>query len=237
MVKSSATSWDGFKLVATQGERSESAIVCFHEDMSPGLDPTYDAGLLNSKPEFSVYTSLLEEDPGIGFKIQCLPPQDTNELVIPVGLNLLNGGEVNFSTTGVYLPAFYQILLEDKLTGHLIDITSKGTSYGVVLEENAQDTGRFFLHIKNPNATAVEYKHPPESSFKAYYLHSAITIHGRVGKGATAYLMDMTGRYLGSYSLQKGDRHEIPASSLKSGIYLLSILDGSKREILKILKN
>ena len=118
-------------------------------------------GLRNlSKPEFSVYTSLLEEDPGIGFKIQCLPPQDTNELVIPVGLNLLNGGEVNFSATGVYLPAFYQILLEDRLTGHLTNITSEGTSYGVVLEENAQDTGRFFLHIKNPNATAVEYEYP-----------------------------------------------------------------------------
>ena len=39
------------------------------------------------------------------------------------------------------------------------------------------------------------------------------------------------------YSLQKGDRHEIPASSLKSGLYLLSILDGSNRRILKILKN
>jgi len=237
MVKSAGISWDGFKLVVTSGDRSESAIVCFHEEMSPGLDPSYDAGLLNSKPELSVYTSLLEEDQGIGFKIQCLPPEDSNELVIPVGVDLLGGGELTFSTAGVYLPSSCQIWLEDKLTASMTDLTSEGSSYGVLLGENTRDTGRFLLHIKNPNTTAVAYKHPQEVSFYAYYLHSSITIHGRVGDGATAYLMDMTGRYLGTYSLQKGDRHEIPIPSLKDGLYLVAVVDGGTRNVLKILKN
>jgi hypothetical protein len=237
VVKSASTSWDGFKLVVTQGERSESAVVCFHDEMSPGLDPSYDAGLLNSKPDFSIYTKLLDEDPGIGFKIQCLPYQDTTDLVIPVGVDILNGGEVSFSTAGVYLPLIQKIVLEDRLKGLQTDLTTQGSSYVVLLEENTQDSGRFFLHIKDPTATAIVKKYPEEIPFFAYYLHSSITIHGMVGKNATAYLLDMTGRYLGTYPLQKGDRHKIPVSSLKDGLYLVAVVDGQNRKVLKILKN
>jgi hypothetical protein len=237
MVKSAGISWDGFKLVATYGERSESTIICFHEEMKPGLDPSYDAGLLNSKPELSVYTSLLEEDQGIGFKIQCLPHQDTTDLVIQVGVDLLSGGELTFSTAGVYLPSSHQIWIEDRLTATLTDLTAQGSSYGVLLGENTRDTSRFFLHIKDPNATALAYSNPPKAAFYGYSHHSTITIHGMVGEGATAYLLDMTGRYLGSYSLQKGERHEIPIPSLKDGLYLVAVVDGRNRNVLKILKN
>ncbi len=237
MVKYAGISWDGFKLVASHGERSESTIICFHEDMSPGLDPSYDAGLLNSKPEFSVYTRLLEEDPGIGFKIQCLPYQDTTDLVISVGVDILSSGEVSFSTAGVYLPSIQKIVLEDRLKGTQTDLTTQGSSYVVLLEENTQDSGRFFLHIKDPTATVVVKKYPKEIPFFAYYLHSSITIHGLVGENATAYLLDMTGRYLGTYPLQKGDRHKIPVSSLKDGLYLVAVVDGQNRKVLKILKN
>ncbi|RLD70268.1 MAG: hypothetical protein DRI98_08340 [Bacteroidetes bacterium] len=237
MVKSAGKSWDGFKLVATHGERSESAIICFHEEMSPGLDPSYDAGLLNSKPEFSVYTRLLEEDPGIGFKIQCLPYQSTTELVIPVGMDLLSGGEVSFSADGVLLPSTHQIFLEDRSTGRVTDITTQGSSYGVVVEENTQDTGRFFLRIKDPNVTTGDYRHPEAAPFQAYYLHSSITILGKVGEGATAFIFDMSGRNLGRYHLQMGNRHTIPVPSLEEGLYLVAVIDGRKRSVLKILKN
>ncbi len=236
MLKSTGTSWDGFKLVVASGDRSESAIVCFHEGMSPGLDPSYDAGLLNSKPDLSVYTRLLEEDSGIGFKIQCLPHQDNSDLVIPVGVDLLSGGELAFSTAGVYLPSTHQIWMEDRLTATMTDLTEHGSSYGVLLGENTRDTGRFFLHIKDPNATAIVYKDPPKAAFSGYCHHNTITIHGMVEEGATAYLLDMTGRYLGSYSLQKGKRHEIPIPSLKEGLYLVAVVDGHSRNVLKILK-
>jgi len=237
MVKSAGKSWDGFKLIATSGERSESTIVCFHDAMTLGLDPSYDAGLLNSKPDFSIYTRLPEEDVGIGFKVQCLPYQSDSIILIPMGVDLMSGGELTFSSAGVLLGDTIQIFLEDRLTGTFTDFTAEGSSYGVVIEEGSQDSSRFFLHIKILNTTGTDFDPYQTSSLKVSYFHPFIAIHGTVGEGATANLIDMAGRSIGTYSLHKGERNEIPVPSLGSGVYLLAVVDGPNRTILKILKN
>lgn len=237
MVKSAGTSWDGFKLVATSGDRSESAIICFHEEMSPGLDPSFDAGLLNSKPEFGIYTNLLEEDEGIGFKVQCLPYPDSAGLEIPVGVDLLSGGAVSFSADGIYFQDSIQIILEDRFTKTYTELATHGNTYEVLLGEGRQDSGRFYLHVRAPIITTGLDSKQEEASFWATCLHASIRIHGRINEEGSAYLFDMAGRKLGSYTLQKGELHEIHLPSLEEGIYLLAITEGPNRAVLKILKN
>lgn len=237
VLKSTQESWDGFKLVALNGDRRESTTICFHQEMSLGLDPSYDAGLLNSKPEFSIYTRLLEEDQGINFKIQCLPDQVKNEVEIPVGMDLEAGGEVTFFTEGVILPEQHQIFLEDRMLGVMTDISSRESSYEILVQEGAVGTERFFLHLRNTTSSRSDNEQFQDPGYYAYYHQQFFTIMGMVEEGALALLYDMGGRNVGTYKLQKGDRHQLPVSMLRNGLYLITVIDGAKRYTLKIVKN
>jgi hypothetical protein len=237
VLKSAEKSWDGFKLVARSGDKRESTIVSFHEGMTLGLDPSYDAGLLSSEPDFSLYTRLLSDDEGINFKIQCLPYPHSADVVIPVGLDLLAGGEVSFLTEGVYMPDVQGISLEDRMCDSITDITAEGDTYTVVLEEGVSDPGRFFLHVTAYNTTSIGLNKPIEEIISVSFMNQMIRINGIVGATATATLFDLQGRLMGTQTLFSGYNEWIPASSLCEGIYLLLVNDGNRRETFKILNN
>ncbi|MEN8202838.1 MAG: hypothetical protein ABFS28_09605 [Bacteroidota bacterium] len=237
LLKNAGESWDGFKLVAESGDRRESTIICFQHEMTPGLDPSYDAGLLNSKPDFSVYTRLLEDDEGINFKIQCLPDTMKSDVVVPLGVDLASGGELALFTEGIIMPEQYQIFLEDSLSGQMVDLSSAGTEYKVMLEKDGAGPGRFFLHIHSTEATRSGSVKTREPHFYGFSQHQVFTLKGMAGDGAIALLYDLRGRNVGTYRLQRGELHHIPASTLKDGIYLVMVIDGPNRNTLKIFKN
>jgi hypothetical protein len=237
VLKQARASWDGFKLVAVHEDRRESTIISFNEEMTLGLDPSYDAGLLNSKPDFSIYSRLLEGDQGINFKIQCLPHPDSSDWVLPLGVDLASGGEVSLFTEGAILPEQSRVYLEDRLSGQFTDILSDGTSYTLTLGEGGAEAGRLFLHIRIPNTTGTQQDLSRNQAFYAYYQHEHIILRGHAGEGSLAILYDMAGRSLGTFELQEGDLHPIPVSGLKNGLYLLSILDGSHKGAVKVFKN
>ena len=55
-MKTSETSWPGLTLLAINKGRTRSAVVAFNENMTTGLDETYDAGLLSTSG-FNLYTT------------------------------------------------------------------------------------------------------------------------------------------------------------------------------------
>jgi len=236
LLKSTEESWDGFKLVAEGSNRRESVVISFHPEMTEGLDPSYDAGLLNSKPGFSIYTRLPEEDQGINFKIQCLPYPVDSVLVIPLGIDFEPGGELSLYTEGVIMPEGFSIAIEDSVLNQIVDITPDGSTYTMVVDEGGVKPGRYFLHIRVTDATGTEPEQKPTQSFYGYYHHQTITLRGKVQEGATALLYDTGGRQRGTFRLQEGDQHQIPASGLEEGLYLVSVIDGSHRHTVKIFK-
>ena len=236
-LKSTGKSWDGFKLVLSSNEKRESSSICFYEGMTLGLDPSCDAGLLSSKPDFSIYTNLIQEDAGVKFKIQCLPDQFRPEVVIPVGVDLPEGGEVSLFSEGVQIPDHYTILLEDRMLDSLIDITSEAEVYHTILPEGTVGSGRFFLHIKD-SSTALTGKDPQkEEDLAAFCYNKILTIRGMVSTGSMALLFDIQGRQFGNYELSSAFRNDIPVTTLKEGIYLLMVIDGNKKRTFKVFVN
>jgi hypothetical protein len=236
-LKSTPVSWDGFRLVVESAEHSATTTVCFHDQMTLGLDPSYDAGLLNSNPEFSVYTRLAEGDRGIPFKIQSLPSLWNSDLMIPVGVEFNNGGEIGFSAEGILLPETHKILLEDRELDYWIDLTGEGSHYRLFLEPGTICSDRFFLHIRNTESISGNAGPIMEHSLRAWYHHQSLVISGFLNQGTVVSLYDLQGRLIGTHLLEEGTFHQIPQSIIDKGIYLLTIHHGSTRRTLKILKS
>jgi hypothetical protein len=129
------------------------------------------------------------------------------------------------------------IYLEDKQTGQMTDILTEGSLYTVTLEASGTETGRFYLHIKIPTVSWTDPDLSPEEAFIAYYHQHRIVLRGRAGEGAVAMLYDMGGRSLGTYKLQEGELHQIPVPELRNGLYLLTVLDGTRKSSVKLFKH
>ena len=234
-LKSAEASWPGFELTASASGVKASTIVAFNNQMTKGLDPTYDAGLLRGANGLSLYTKLIDDN-GVDFAIQCLPENGMESFVVPVGLDAKVGGEVKFSATTIGLPTGSSLILEDRTAKVYTDL-SNGGEYAVTLSANSSGTGRFYIHTSNLT-TGTSGLLPTEGfSLKAYPANGLIWIEGSVSSSAKAYLFNTSGSNLGVFNLQEGNRNSIPASGLATGVYLLKVTDGSKQFNTKIVLN
>jgi hypothetical protein len=229
-LKSAQTSWPGVTLLAENGNQTRYAVVAFHEDMTTGLDKTYDAGLLSSS-DFNLYTRLVSDDEGIDFELQALPDNIYNELSVPIGLDLPQAGTVTFKAAGIILPDGIYPILEDKQLQVMTPLKTESDSYSVTFDNATHGTGRFYMRFSN--ATSADEFVQPES-FKAWFANDKIVLDGYAEKGTRVSLFDMTGRKMAVYRLLQMNRNEIPASGLSQGVYLLRIESRQQRQEIKI---
>lgn len=234
MLKTAPVSWDGFKLAINSGDDYTYTILTFHEGMTGGLDPSYDAGLYKADPGFSISSRLLTGDEGIDFRIQCLPELGTADFVIPVSLDLEGGKEVSFKTDGVIMPEGYRLILEDRENDLFTDLRPEGNTYDLVLNDPVIGTGRFFMHVFGSNTTSDAAQAVGSANVNVYYHHRRIVVRGSLSTGASGRLYDLNGKELGYYHLTGGTRNEIPVASLNMGIYVLVVNNGKENHTFKV---
>ena len=227
------TSWPGIALKAASADASSSAIIAFNENMTKGLDPTYDAGLFRGTNGLSLYTRLLEDN-GVDFAIQCLP-ENYDNLVIPVGVDSKDGGEITFSAETVEIPKNCKVILEDRATNTYASLAEGGT-YKTTVLAGTSAVGRFYIHTSENSTTGTSELTADISSLKAYIANDAIIIEGEVGDQAIATLYNLHGQKMSINSLQKGYLNTLPCSDLTKGIYLLTIQQNGKTATKKLIK-
>jgi len=225
-IKSAQISWPAIRLNMANSTNTASTIIAFNNQMTNGLDVTYDAGLLRGTSGLEVCSRLVNDN-GVDFAIQCLP-ENYNSLVIPIGLESKTGGEITFSAETVQLPADCKVILEDRPNKIFTSLTD-GATYKTNVSAGTTAIGRFYIHTSNITTGTSTELLTSAFSLKAYPADKLIWIIGEVSSAAKASLFDVSGRTLGTYRLQEGDRNSIPASGLKPGVYLLKVTDGNNR--------
>lgn len=233
VLKSTDIPWTSVALKATSTSTSSTAQVYFHEGMSKGLDPTYDAGLLRGSNGLSLYTKLIDDN-GVDFAIQCLPENGMENFVIPVGLDAKAGGEVKFNATCTGLPTGIRVILEDRTAKVYTDL-SNGADYVVTLSANSSGTGRFYIHTSNLTTGTSDLLPSGLFRLKAYPADGVIWIDGHVSSKAVTGLYDARGSQIGRYNLEEGNRNSIPTSGLTSGVYILKVIDGNNTFATKLV--
>jgi hypothetical protein len=143
VLKSTVAPYPKIELIASISGQSASTDILFIEGATKGLDRGYDAGILKADLSFSIYTKLVETFDA-EFQLQCLPINQYNNLVIPIGIDSKAACEIVFSVETVQLDPTCKVILEDKLTNSFTDLSKN--SYKTSVVANTSTSDRFFLH-------------------------------------------------------------------------------------------
>ena len=135
--------WPGLQLKIKYGELENRTTIVFYDEMTVGLDPGFDIGLMSSGSDAVIYTALAQDN-GINFARQALPVNGSVKNIVPVGVDYYNGGKITFSADIEQLRN-YKFWLEDRETGIFTDLGAN--SYTVTLPSETYGTGRFFVHV------------------------------------------------------------------------------------------
>ncbi|MEI6143411.1 MAG: T9SS type A sorting domain-containing protein, partial [Mariniphaga sp.] len=224
--------YPSIKLMATSNEAKASTDIKFIDGMSNGLDIGYDAGILKAGATFSVYTKLVKDN-GVEFQLQCLPNTGFGQMVIPVGIDSKTGGEIVFSVETVQLEAGCKVILEDKLTNTLTDLSTN--TYKAAVAANTAGTGRFYLHTGDI-VSGLEDQVLADGRLTAYAKgNKEIRVIGEVGNGAVATLFNGLGKVVMTKKLGAGSLNIIGLPNLSSGLYLLNINDKGTTQTIKVM--
>lgn len=225
----SNTIWPGITLLASGETTSSTTVIAFNANMSKGLDPTFDAGLLRGTNGLSLYTRLLEDN-GVDFAIQCLP-EEYDHLVIPVGVDCNTSGEITFTAETTGLPEGCKLFLEDKITKTFTSLLG-GETYHVAISPANSGIGRFYVHAGTGVTTGTTDLE--SGTLKVYVDNGTIIISGEVNERAIATLYDMQGQKLSINQLGKGLINKISCPK-SSGVYLLTIQQDGKTITRKLI--
>ena len=106
------SSWPKIILKMTDGKTNKSTEIKYITGTTTGLDPGYDAGMFSvNSNSFSVYTHLVANSKGIDFSLQALPPDNFENMIIPIGYNSLEGKEEIQEINGRQKILIYTIIL------------------------------------------------------------------------------------------------------------------------------
>jgi len=138
----SKESWPGVEVFATSENLQSSTVVTFHENMSNGLDVSYDAAKIKGNPKVALYTNLIESN-GEDYAVQALPELGNEDVVVALGLDVIEDGVFEFTANPVDMDG-YDIILEDR--GENVFANLKTDTY--LADVTIGEAGRFFLHFK-----------------------------------------------------------------------------------------
>lgn len=223
--KSAQDPWPFIQLQVSYRNRLTTTLIAFNSYMTRGLDPGYDAGQFGADQGFNLYTRLVEDDNEVNLSIQAVPDDGLEDLVIPVGFDFVEGGEVTFSAELLRLPTGGAAILEDREQGVFTDLENENF-YTVTLDENSIGPGRFFIHT-DIQITGVEdvigEVGEDEQGVHIYSYGKEIFIEGEVFENTRATVYDMVGRKMKEVILQPSDMNLFRVDELDKGIYLIRV--------------
>jgi trimeric autotransporter adhesin len=211
--RSANDSWPAIRLTVSGGGIASSTVVAFNENMTLGLDPSYDIGTLKGNPDFALYSKLIAGD-AYDYAVQSLP--NAEEFAIPIGFDCKAGGVISFSAETVGLSSDYGVVLEDIQTGALTDLTSAEGKYTTTIAAAASGAGRFILHAGKIKTDL------PEKTIGAISIYAegeAINISGNLQNVTAIDIYTTTGRLLGRFTLSGQKTFCVP--QMTAGVYLV----------------
>ena len=207
----SKESWPGVELRIAGNNVSNSTIIAFNENMTMGLDPSYDIGKMKGNPDIALYTRLVEDN-GVDFAIQALPFSGLEEFEIPVGIDVLETTILEFSAKQEKLDN-YNIVLEDRQENAFTNL--RWDTYFAEVSESG--TGRFFLHFKDATAIGEAL---PQSKISCFAYNGKLIINNPENQKVIIMVTNLTGQQLFTDNLSGQESREINLA-LPTGIYIV----------------
>lgn len=211
------------KLMMNDGTADRFAKMYFLDNVTKGFDNGFDGetfgGIENS---VDVFTNLLADNQGKKFQIQSLPIAEMETMVIPVGIKAASGKEITFTAEAMNLPSDLKVFLEDRATNTVTRLDEANTSYKVTLSEDANGTGRFYLHTKASGVLSTD--HVSLDNISVFSTNNGtLRIVGLPSGKSNLKLFNILGKQVMQTTFTSTGAQEISLPKLSTGVYFVQL--------------
>lgn len=228
-LKSGEVTWPKIKLSVKSGEKTSSTIITFNREMTTGLDVSYDAGMFKSNSGLEIYSRLVDDN-GVDFAVQCLPDNDIESLVIPVGLDINEDVTCTFSIEENGFDQYPVYLLDNKENA----ITNlKEKEYTTLVTSSG--TARFSLVFNKSAVTSVNPKFKPEG-IKIFAHRNYLTIINPNRSTGTVRVLNILGQEELRFPLTDMEQQR-KQLQLRNSYYIVQVLTNTETISTKMLIN
>lgn len=215
-LKSATKAWSSVLIKAEQGNSYSTTKLQFNEEMTLGLDVSYDAGKF-SVPGLNLCTRLVEDN-GVDFDVQALPSDTEDDILVPMAYKWND-----FETEVVFSAEFEnmdqkKVYLYDAKETNYTDLSVE--DYTAVVDET-DEADRFSLLVKNKETTpAMKFDN---EDIQIYTNQQTIVVLNPAFAEGRMKLFNQSGRLVNTQELNKQERQIWDVKAAK-GIYIVQII-------------
>jgi hypothetical protein len=216
------------------GTTNKTTEIYYVTNTTTGLDPGYDAGTFSgTSSDFTVHSHLVDDD-GNTYSLQCLPPDNYEQMIIPLGINALANQTIRLSVHAINVPKGIHIYLEDKITNTFTKLEDKNSQYQFTTTDAISGVGRFYIHTTS-QTLSIDDNIITNTNINLYVKdNNILRITNVYNQKVTLQLYDLLGKEIMSKTFYGKKNNDIPLiKSIKNGIYIASLKTNNGNSIVK----
>ena len=224
------------KLKLNNATENVATSVYFIEGTTRGLDPGYDAAAYSATSvDFALFTNLLEDNTGLDIAIQSLPYNDSNDVVVPLGIKAKTGMELSISIDeDSTLPSNINVYLEDKQTNTFNLLND--APFNFTTTTAMKGMGRFYIHYSAKTLSVKDVDLIDNLRVYTTFSPKALLIKGQLTRATTANLYDIQGRLVLSKLLSADStENSMDITTVSAGVYVVKINTDNQVKTQKVI--
>ncbi len=210
------------ELTLSNGTATRNADIYYIEGTTTGWDNGYDSSIFGGVAnEFAIYTHAVANGNGRNLGIQSLPPNNYENMIIPVGINAEAGTAIIIDATTNNFPEGINIYIEDK-QDNSFTLLEADSNFSFTPENNLDGIGRFYLHTTSGVLSANDFATNTNISI---YTSSKdnLRIAGVQNGTATVRLYNILGKEVLNTSFVGSGVNDIKVNAIPVGIYIVKL--------------
>jgi len=210
------------ELILSNGTATRNAEIYYIEGTTTGWDNGYDSSIFGGVAnEFAIYTHAVANGNGRNLGIQSLPPNNYENMIIPVGINAEAGTSITIDAATNNFPSGINIYLEDK-QDNSFTLLEAGSNFSLTPENSLSGIGRFYLHTTSSVLSADDFD--TNNNISIYTSsNDNLRIAGVQNGTATVRLYNILGKEMLKSYFEGNGVNDINLNNIPVGIYIVKL--------------
>jgi hypothetical protein len=209
-------------LFLNNGSITMDTDIFYVEETTTGWDNGYDSSIFGGVAnEFAIYTHTVANGNGRNLGIQSLPPNNYENMIIPIGINAEAGTTVTIDAATNNFPSGINIYLEDK-QDNSFTLLEADANFSFIPENNLSGIGRFYLHTTSSVLSADDFSTNNNISIYTSSKEN-LRIVGVQNGTATVQLYNILGKEMLKTSFEGNGVNNINLNTIPMGIYIVKL--------------
>ena len=210
------------ELTLSNDTATRNADIYYIEGTTTGWDNGYDSSIFGGVAnEFAIYTHSVSNGSGRNLGIQSLPPNNFENMIVPVGVNAESGTPITIDVSTNNFPSGINIYLEDK-QDNSFTLLDTDANFSTTLENNLSGIGRFYLHTTSGVLSADDIGINNNISIYTSS-NDNLRIVGVQNGTANLQMFNILGKKVLKTSFEGNGVNDINLNNIPVGIYIVKL--------------